>query len=177
MSTSRALDRRLGEAPEREPGRAVRRGHESEEQGGTTMSASLRSSRTNAVLWVAQGLLAVLFGFAGGVKLAMPYAALDGQAGLPGWFYRFIAVAELAGALGLILPGALRIRPRLTAWAGAGLVVIMSGATALTALGGKVAPALFPAVVGLVAALVAAGRWSWSPSAARGRAGSHPAAI
>ena len=54
------------------------------------------------------------------------YAALDGQAGLPGWFYRFIAVCELAGALGLILPGALSIRPRLTAWAAAGLVVALS---------------------------------------------------
>ena len=62
------------------------------------MRATHRNSRKNAVLWVAQGLLAALFGFAGAMKLVMPYAALDGQAGLPGWFYRFIAVCELAGA-------------------------------------------------------------------------------
>ena len=134
------------------------------------MATKLWNRKLNAALWVAQGPLAALFGFAGYVKLAMPYTALDGQMGLPGWFYRFIAVAELAGALGLVLPGLLRIRPRLTAWAAAGLVPVMMGATVLTALGGKVGPALFPAVVGLVAALIAAGRWNGSPGAVHGRA-------
>ena len=140
------------------------------------MTTKLRSRKTNATLWVAQGLLAALFSFAGYVKLAMPYAALDGQMGLPGWLFRFVAVAELAGALGLILPWALRIRPRLTAWAAAGLLVIMSGATVLTALGGRVGPALLPAVVGLVAALIAAGRWNDSPGAAHGRVAAHASA-
>ena len=141
------------------------------------MSARIRRSKRNAALWVAQGLLAALFGFAGYVKLAMPYTALDGQMGLPGWLFRFVAVAELAGALGLILPWALRIRPWLTAWAAAGLVVVMSGATILAALGGRVGPALFPAVVGLVAALVAAGRWSGSSAPPRARTTVLPTAV
>jgi len=60
--------------------------------------------KLNVVLWVLQSLLALLFLFAGGVKLIMPIAAMAKQTGLPGGFLRFIAVAEVLGALGLILP-------------------------------------------------------------------------
>jgi len=35
---------------------------------------------------------------------------------LPGWFLRFIGVAEVLGAMGLILPGLVRIRVGLTPW-------------------------------------------------------------
>jgi hypothetical protein len=48
---------------------------------------------------------------------------------LPGWFLRFLGVAAVLGALGLVLPGLLRIRPGLTPLAAAGLVIIMIGAT------------------------------------------------
>ena len=80
---------------------------------------------------------------------------------LPGLFLQFIGVAEVAGAFGLILPGLLRIRPGLTPLAGACLVIIMIGATVVTLLGGDVAAALFPLVVGLLCAAVAYGRRSW----------------
>ena len=56
-------------------------------------------------------------------------------------------MAEGLGAIGLILPGLLRLRPGLTPLAAAGLVLIMSGATVLTLAGGEVAPALIPLVV------------------------------
>jgi hypothetical protein len=74
---------------------------------------------------------------------------------------RFIGVAEVLGAIGLILPGVLRIRSELTSLAATGLVGIMIGATVVTVAGGQVAPALMPVVVGLLAALVVYGRWSW----------------
>ena len=48
----------------------------------------------------------------------------------------FIGVAEVLGAIGLILPGVLRIRPGLTPLAAAGLVIIMIGATVI-GLGGR----------------------------------------
>ena len=51
---------------------------------------------------------------------------------LPGAFLRFLGVAEVLGALGLILPGLLRIRPGLTPLAAAGLVLIMIGAAVIT---------------------------------------------
>src|ERR687888_96693 len=102
-------------------------------------------------LWVVQGLLALLFLFAGGMKLVLPLEAMQGPVVLPGPFLRFIGVAEVLGALGLILPGLLRLRPGLTPLAAAGLVIIMMGATVVTLAGGQLAPALLPAGVGLLA--------------------------
>jgi hypothetical protein len=110
-------------------------------------------------LWIVQGLLAALFLWAGGMKLVLPLEKLTGPLPLPGLFLRFIGVAEVLGAIGLILPGLLRIRPGLTPLAAAGLVIIMTGATAVTLASGDVAMALVPLVVGLLAAFVAYGRW------------------
>lgn len=118
-------------------------------------------------LWVVQVLLALLFLFAGGVKLILPVEEMTKQVPLPGLFLRFIAVAEVLGAIGLILPGLLRIRPGLTPLAAAGLVIIMIGATVVTLASGAVAPALLPFAVGLLALFVAYGRWRLSPLPAR----------
>ena len=114
-------------------------------------------------LWVVQGLLALLFLFTGGMKLVLPLEAMQGPVELPGLFLRCIGVAEVLGALGLILPGLLRIRPGLTPLAAAGLVIIMTGATVVTVAGGQLAPALLSVVVGLLAAFVAFGRWRLAP--------------
>ena len=118
-------------------------------------------------LWIVQGLLAIIFLFSGGTKLVLPLEAMTGPIPVPGLFLRFIGVAEVLGAIGLILPGALRIRPGLTPLAAAGLVIIMIGATALTLAGGAVALALIPLVVGVLAAFVAYGRWRLTSPGAR----------
>ena len=114
-------------------------------------------------LWIVQVLLALLFVFAGGMKLVMPLDQLTGPVTLPGPFVRFIGVAELLGGLGLVLPAALRIRPGLTPLAAAGLVVIMIGATVITLVAREFGVALFSLVVGLLAAFVAYGRWRLAP--------------
>jgi hypothetical protein len=114
-------------------------------------------------LWIVQGLLALLFLGAGGIKLVLPLEKLTGPIPLPGLFVRFIGVAEVLGAIGLILPGLLRIRPGLTPLAAAGLVIIMIGATVITLAGGDVAAALLSLVVGLLSAFVAYGRWRRAP--------------
>ena len=49
----------------------------------------------NRTLWILQFLLALLFLFAGGVKLILPIEALTQQLPLPGPFLRFIAVCEV----------------------------------------------------------------------------------
>jgi hypothetical protein len=72
-------------------------------------------------------------------------------------------VAEVLGALGLVLPGLLRIRPGLTPLAAAGLLIIMIGATVVSLVGGMVAVALMNVVVALLAAFVAYGRWRLAP--------------
>ena len=83
----------------------------------------------NRMLWIVQGVLALVFLFAGGMKLITPIEVLSVMSPFPGEFIRFIGVCEVLGAVGLILPYALRILPGLTALAAAGLVVIMVGAT------------------------------------------------
>jgi hypothetical protein len=113
----------------------------------------------NIALWIIQALLALLFLFAGGAKLVMPIEEMTKQIALPGLFLRFIAVCEVAGAIGLVLPWLLRIRPGLTPLAAAGLVIIMIGATAVTLMTGDIVMALFPAAVGLLCVFVAYGRW------------------
>jgi len=115
------------------------------------------------VLWVIQTLLALLFLFSGGVKLSMPIEPMAKQAGLPGTFLQFIAVMEVLGGIGLILPGILRIRTFLTPLAAAGLVIIMIGATVIMYRVNGAVQALTPAVVGVLAAFVAYGRWGLAP--------------
>jgi DoxX-like family len=127
------------------------------------------------VLWIVQGLLALLFLFTGGIKLVLPIEVMTEQMPmpLPGPFLRFIGVAEVLGAVGLILPWLLGIRLGLTRLAAAGLVIIMTGATVLTLAGvvpGGVAGALIPLMVGLLSAFVAYGRWRLTPH--RGSTGS-----
>ena len=118
-------------------------------------------------LWIVQGLLALLFLFTGGMKLVLPIEVLTQGSPLPGLFVRFLGVAEVLGAIGLVLPRLLGIRPGLTPLAASGLVIIMTGATvlALTGVvpGGGVAPVLIPLVVGLLSAFVAYGRWWLAP--------------
>jgi len=119
----------------------------------------------NTALWIVQALLAALFLFAGGIKLVMPMEEMMKQMPipLPGWFVLFTGVVEVLGAIGLILPWLLRIRPGLTPLAAAGLVIVMIGATVYTFAAGDVASALIPLVVGILCAFVAYGRWRLSP--------------
>ena len=101
-----------------------------------------------SALWIVQGLLALRFLFAGGIKVVLPLENLTGSMPSPGPFLRFI-VAGALGALGLILPGLLGNSLGLIPLAAAGLVVAMTGATVITLAGGDVAPALIPPVVGI----------------------------
>jgi hypothetical protein len=112
-------------------------------------------------LWSMQVVLALLFLFAGSMKLLMPIEMMTAQLAvpLPGLFLQFIGVAEVAGALGLVLPGLFRIRPMLTPLAASGLVIVMIGATIVTLAGGDVISALVPLMVGLLAVFVAYNRW------------------
>jgi hypothetical protein len=132
-----------------------------------TGSARLLSIGT----WTLQVLLALIFAFSGGMKLTMPADMLEAQTPLPLALVRFIGLCEVAGALGLILPGLVRIRPNLTPLAAAGLVVLMICATILTPVLISADPVmmLIPAIVGVLAGVVAYARWRVIPL--RGRTG------
>ncbi|MCA1826428.1 MAG: DoxX family protein [Myxococcales bacterium] len=120
-------------------------------------------NRTNKILWIIQALLAALFLFAGAMKLAMPGAELAKQTPFPVAFIRFIGVAEVLGAIGLVVPGLTRIRTSLTPLAAIGLTIIMIGAVISTVAIGPAAPAVFPLFVGALAAFVAYGRNRLAP--------------
>jgi len=80
-------------------------------------------------LWIVQGLLAFVYGFAGSMKTLKP----DFYRNNPqmGWahgksdgYLRSIGIPEILGALGLILPMVTGILPWLTPLAAVGLTVI-----------------------------------------------------
>ena len=119
------------------------------------------SKKTNALLWTIQALLAALFLFAGVMKFVMTAEQLTAQSPFSAGFLHFIGIAEILGALGLILPGVTHVQTRLTPLAAAGLVVIMMGATVTTI--GSGLGALFPFIVGTFAAFVAYVRWRILP--------------
>src|SRR5260370_37583817 len=82
----------------------------------------------NAVLWVAQGLLALAYLPAGGMKASQPVDALGKQMAwvrsTPEALVRFIGVAEVLGAIGIILPLLTNILSLLTVAAAIGLVLV-----------------------------------------------------
>ena len=66
------------------------------------------------------------------MKFVMSVEEMTKQMPMPGWFLHFIGIAEVLGAIGLVVPWLTRIRPGLTPLAAAGLVIIMIGATVVT---------------------------------------------
>lgn len=119
----------------------------------------------NVGLWVVQGLLALFFALASAApKLLLPPELLPpAPIPLPHAFVLFIGVAELLGALGLVLPGLLRTWPVLTPLAAAGLALVTVGATVYNLAAGELGAALFAVAVGLLCAFVAYGRWQMVP--------------
>jgi hypothetical protein len=83
---------------------------------------------------------------------------LEQQAHMPGLFLKGIAIAEILGALGLVLPGLFKIRQELTPIAAIGLFIIMIGATITTLLTMDAGMAALPAATGMLTAFVAYGR-------------------
>lgn len=141
----------------------------------STVAVSANSTRRTsrrklgALLWTIQGLLALVFLMTGGMKVFSPDDILAAQSPLPVLLARFIGLCELAGACGLILPGLLRIQPRLTPIAASCLTVLMVFATILTPIlmSPDVVMASMPASVGVLAACVAYARFRLAPLRSR----------
>lgn len=100
----------------------------------------------NIGLWVAQLLLALVFGAAGVMKLFQPIEALGAMMTwvtvTPDLLVRFIGLVELAGALGMILPALTRILPFLTPLAALGFAIIQVLAIVVHASLGETAMSL-----------------------------------
>lgn len=91
----------------------------------------------NIALWIAQVLLAVVFFAAGFMKAFMPMdrlaKSMDWVENAPALAVRFIGIAEMLGALGLVLPTLTGIMPWLTPMAAVGLALVMVGASVFNA--------------------------------------------
>ena len=116
----------------------------------------------NFWLWAAAALLALLYLMAGGMKATQPIDKLTAQMKWPAQYprlTRFVGVAEVLGAIGLILPLATGILAWLTPLAALCLVVVQ-----VLAIGfhlSRKEPQILPFNIVLLAlaAFVAGGRW------------------
>lgn len=111
----------------------------------------------NVALWVVQGLLAVAFMMAGGMKALQPK---DKLAENMGWVDDFsasqvknIGYLEIAAAVGLILPPLTDIAPVLAPLAALGLAITMVGAIVVHFRRNEVGPRLSINVVLLALSL------------------------
>jgi uncharacterized membrane protein YphA (DoxX/SURF4 family) len=121
-------------------------------------------------LWIAQILLALVFGLSGAMKVVTPIEELAKNAAWirdSEFLIRFIGISELSGALGMLLPSLSRIKPKLTSLAAVGLFVIMILATGFHLMRGEAKFTPLTLALGALAAFVAWGRFRKAPIAAR----------
>ena len=121
----------------------------------------------NIVFWVLQAVLALLF-LAGGSYKAFSFQQLASQfSEVPLGAWRALGFLEMAGGVLLIVPAALRWKPRLTAHAAAVLTLETFALAALYARHSTKMtpenPLLWALVMGVLVAFVAYGRYVLKP--------------
>ena len=137
-----------------------------------THSATATSRKALGItLWVLQVLLASFFVMVGYSHALMPFDQIAQQAtwmnDVPRRLSLFIGYAEIAGGLGLIIPGATRLAPWLTPLAALGLATIMILAIPFHVLKGEASVIWMHALIAALAVFVAWGRWRKAPIAGR----------
>jgi uncharacterized membrane protein YphA (DoxX/SURF4 family) len=122
----------------------------------------------NILVWVLQALLAIAFLAHGWLFLSPPAELVDQMnASMPRWFQLFLGVAEVLAAVGLILPGVTRVRPRLVIHAAVGIMIVMVSATVFHIARGEMSSAAITLVLLGIAAFVAYERHRVVPIAGR----------
>jgi len=120
----------------------------------------------NIVLWILQVLLAALFLFHGYIMAFPPAALIETMNQVySAWFRLFVGISESLGAIGLLLPGITRILPRLTSWAGIGLMIVAASASVFHFSRGETSSAIITAVLFVLLAFVSYMRWKVKPIA------------
>lgn len=123
----------------------------------------------NVALWILQGFLAVVFAAHGWMLLAPPpelLVIMNEQLGPP--FRIFLGAAEVAGAIGLILPAVTRVKPWLTPLSAACLAFVVACATVLHLIRSEFSSAIITVILCVMGAFVAYGRWRLRPIRPRG---------
>lgn len=141
----------------------------------TTMdtNTATASKKWSIGLWVAQAVLAAMFLMAGFMKLTSSPADMVAMGMLwaenaPVALINFIGLAEVLGAIGVILPAATRIMPDLTKLAALGLATIMVLAAALHTYRGEFEVLPMNFILFALAVLVIWGRKNKAPITPRG---------
>lgn len=119
-------------------------------------------------LWVAASVLALGFLASGTVKLvrSREQAVKFGYgwaADLPRPAVKLIGVAEVAGAVGMIVPPASGVLPTLSPVAATGLAALMAGALIVHLRRREPSKIVAPAVLLVLTALLAISRFVWCP--------------
>ena len=120
----------------------------------------------NAVLWILQVLLAIMFllaGFMHGFQQERAKAQFKWPADVLPGLLTFIGVCEILGAVGLILPALTGVLPWLTPLAALGLAVIMLLAIIFHARRREYPNIVVNLILLILAAFVAYGRWMVVP--------------
>jgi hypothetical protein len=117
------------------------------------------------VLWTLTAVLIVVFGFSAALKGTQPKdrvlrAGMTGVVDVPIPLMRFIAVCELLGIVGLVVPYLTGIAPVLTSLAAIGLGLIMVLAARIHLRLGERLTAVGNVVILAMCLVVAIGRWS-----------------
>jgi putative oxidoreductase len=122
----------------------------------------------NIVLWILQVLLTAEFLFHGYIMVFPPAALIEiMNEEMSTWFRLFVGISESLGAIGLLLPGITRILPRLTSWAGAGLMIVAVSASVLHFSRAETGSGIITAVLFVLLAFVSYMRWKVKPIAAQ----------
>lgn len=133
------------------------------------MTTQKSNKAIHIILWIAQGLLAVMFIMAGLMKASQPLEALAESlpwvTSTPLGLVRFIGISELLAGIGLVLPALLRIKPSLTVWAALGLVPIMIAASVFHGSRGEFSAIGANVFIMAIAGFVAWGRSKKAPIA------------
>lgn len=122
----------------------------------------------NITLWILQVLLAAAFAAHGWMLVSPPPELLpimNEQLGVG--FRLFLGVAEIAGAIGLLLPSMTRKMPWLTPVAAGCLAFVVASATVLHIARSETSAAVTTAILFLLTAFVAYARWRVRPIAPR----------
>jgi uncharacterized membrane protein YphA (DoxX/SURF4 family) len=120
----------------------------------------------NTLLWVLQWVFGIYFVAVGIMHFVVP----DGLPALMEWMYELndtmhvvVGIAEILGGLGLILPSLTGIRPELTVYAAAGLVLVMIGAIVFHTTRGEGASIANNIFLTAVVGFIGYGRWKLDP--------------
>lgn len=123
------------------------------------MNEKLKTSKgLNITLWIAQGLLAVTFIWAGFMKLTkpeqLPFPWIKDSPNL----VILAGIFDLLGGIGIVMPMLLKIKPKLTVYAAYGIMLLMIAASAFHVSRGEAKDIGFNIFMLLLAGFVSWGR-------------------